>query len=177
MALRNIVKIGGFAEEALHKKARPVTNFDQRLKTLAEDMLETMHANQGIGLAGNQVGMLKRIFVMNVDSDEETGQGGHDLVVVNPQLTDLEGEDIEFEGCLSLPQQYGRVKRAQKLKLTYQDLEGKQCELEAEGLTARCIQHEYDHLEGIMFTEKMIGPLVSQEQLEAHAAENGENED
>ncbi len=169
MALRNIVTIGGFGEEALHKKAREIKRFDERLKTLAEDMIETMHANDGIGLAGNQVGMLKRMFVMNVEPDYERGK---DLVVINPQLSDLEGEDIDFEGCLSLPQKYGRVKRASKLRLTYQDLTGEKHELEAEGLMARCIQHEYDHLDGIMFTEKMIGPLVSQQELEAQAEAN-----
>ena len=159
MALRNIVKINSESESVLYKKTRIVEKFDAKLKQLAEDMIETMHAANGVGLAAPQVGLLKRMFVMNVDVEEG------DLVVINPEISEMEGESIAYEGCLSYPQIFGKVKRPFKLKLKYHDLNGEVREIEAEGLKARCICHETDHLYGIMFTEKLIGNLVHESQL------------
>ncbi|NLM19840.1 MAG: peptide deformylase [Clostridiaceae bacterium] len=159
MALRNIVKINSESESVLYKKTRIVEKFDAKLKQLAEDMIETMHAANGVGLAAPQVGLLKRMFVMNVDVEEG------DLVVINPEISEMEGESIAYEGCLSYPQMFGKVKRPFKLKLKYHDLNGEVREIEAEGLKARCICHETDHLYGIMFTEKLIGNLVHESQL------------
>lgn len=169
MALRNIVKIGEPGESALNSSTREVKRFDDRLKTLAEDMIETMHAEGGIGLAGPQVGILKRIFVMNVIPEEG------DIIVINPEIVEKDGESVAYEGCLSLPQMYGQVKRSTNLKLKYQDLNGEFHEMEAEGLKARCIQHEYDHLDGIMFTEKLIGPLVHESQLSQEEDNNNDD--
>lgn len=159
MALRNIVKVKTEAEPVLYKKTRIVEKFDEKLKILAEDMIETMHEANGVGLAAPQVGILKRMFVMNVDAEEG------DFVIINPEINEIEGESIEYEGCLSYPHMFGKVKRPLKLKLKYYDLNGEIQEMKAEGLKARCICHEADHLDGIMFTEKVIGKLVHESQL------------
>ena len=159
MALRNIVKSGDAGDFALHSQAREIKRFDDRLKTLAEDMIETMHKGNGIGLAAPQVGILKRIFVMNVIPEEGN------FVIINPEFLDKSGENIDYEGCLSLPGMYGKVKRSDYVKIRYQDLNGDTHEMEATDLKARCIQHENDHLDGIMFTEKTIGKLVQESQL------------
>ncbi|MGB4610102.1 MAG: peptide deformylase [Saccharofermentanales bacterium] len=159
MALRNIVKVNTEAESVLYKKTRMVEKFDHKLKILAEDMIETMHYSNGVGLAAPQVGLLKRMFVMNVDPEEG------DFVIINPEISDMQGESVEYEGCLSYPHMFGKVKRPFKLKLKYTDLNGEIQEMDAEGLKARCICHEVDHLDGIMFTEKVIGKLVHESQL------------
>lgn len=144
MALRTVLKEG---DPQLRKKSRAVSRFDRRLGELAEDMLDTMRAENGVGLAAPQVGILKRMFVMNVG--DESG----DTVIVNPRILDRQGEQREAEGCLSLPGLYGFVSRPEKLRLQYENLEGKTCELEAEGLKAICVCHETDHLDGILFRD------------------------
>lgn len=151
MALRNVIKEG---DEVLRKNAREISRFDERLAELAKDMLETMKESNGIGLAGPQVGILKRIFVMNL-ADEYAEEG--DMIIINPEILDPEGEQENIEGCLSLPGLYGRVKRPAKLRLKYQNLQGEDCEMEAEGLLATCICHENDHLGGTLFRDKIIG--------------------
>ena len=150
MALRTILQEG---DPQLRKKARPVERFDERLALLAKDMLESMHHDNGVGLAAPQVGILRRLFVMNVEEEEG------DQVIVNPQIIAEEGEQEEAEGCLSLPGLYAYVKRPEKLRLRYQDLSGKLCEMTAEGLKAVCICHESDHLDGILFRDKAEGEL------------------
>lgn len=170
MALRNVVKIGEAGEAVLYKKTRKIERFDERLETLANDMIETMHDGDGIGLAASQVGILKSIFVMSAISEEG------DLVIINPEITAKEGEEISYEGCLSLPQMFGKVKRAQKITIKYQDLTGKEHEMVAEDLKARCIQHEVDHLDGIMFTDKMIGELVHESQLQNETVDKEDKE-
>lgn len=159
MALRNVVTVDTDTNSVLRKKTRVVDNFDERLEILANDMIETMHDSNGLGLAAPQIGILKRMFVMNVDPDEG------DLVIINPEIIEYDGEDVSYEGCLSVPQMYGKVKRPDRLKLKYQDLQGKEHEMEAEGIKARCICHETDHLNGVMFTDKTIGELVHESQL------------
>lgn len=150
MALRTILEEG---EATLRKKARPVTVFDERLRVLAEDMLETMKDDQGVGLAAPQVGILKRMFVMN--TEEEMG----DVVLVNPRILSTEGTQKCAEGCLSLPGLYGYVQRPEKLTVAYQDLQGEEHEMTVEGLTAICVCHESDHLDGILFRDKVEGSL------------------
>lgn len=150
MALRTILHEG---DPQLRKKARPVERFDERLALLARDMLESMHHDNGVGLAAPQVGILKRLFVMNVD--DEAG----DQVIINPQIIEQEGEQEQAEGCLSLPGLYGYVRRPEKLRLRYQDLSGAVQEMTAEGLKAICICHESDHLDGILFRDKAEGEL------------------
>lgn len=144
MALRNVVKIG---DPILNKKSRVVEKFDSRLGDLIDDMLETMYAAEGVGLAAVQVGLLKRVVVIDI------GEGPIELV--NPEITSAEGEQRESEGCLSLPGQYGVTIRPEKVQVKAQDRTGKWHVYTGEGLKARAFCHELDHLEGVLFTSKL----------------------
>ena len=151
MAIRNIVKEG---DPILNKVCRPVTNFDDRLATLLDDMRETMIAADGVGLAGPQVGMLRRVFVVwdTTDAPEEIPENYEYKFIdfVNPEILAVsEDEETAYEGCLSFPGHNGAVTRPVAVKVRAQDRHGEWFELEAEGLLARCIQHENDHLDGI----------------------------
>lgn len=148
MALRNVVKIG---DPILNKKSRVVEKFDDRLSCLIDDMFETMYASNGVGLAAVQVGMLKRVVVIDV--------GDGPLELVNPEITMSEGEQREQEGCLSLPGQYGTTVRPQKVQVKAQDRNGKWHVYTGEDLKARCFCHELDHLDGILFTSKVVGKI------------------
>ena len=145
MALRNIVKVG---DPILNKKSRVVEKFDDRLSTLIDDMFETMYASNGVGLAAVQVGLLKRVVVIDV------GDGPMELV--NPEITMTEGEQRESEGCLSLPGQYGVTLRPKKVQVKAQDRNGKWQVFTGEDLKARCFCHELDHLDGVLFTSKIV---------------------
>ncbi len=148
MALREILTVG---EDVLRKKSKEVTVFDDRLQTLIDDMEETMRfEGRGIGLAAPQVGVLKRLFV--VDIHDEHGF----LVFVNPVITAREGVVISSEGCLSVPGRSGTVERPESIVIEAQDRHGKPFTLEADGLLAVCICHEYDHLEGVLFIDKLV---------------------
>ena len=151
MALRNIVKVG---DPILNKKSRVVEKFDNRLSTLIDDMFETMYSSNGVGLAAVQVGILKRVVVIDV------GDGPMELV--NPEITLKEGEQRESEGCLSVPGQYGVTVRPAKVQVKAQNREGKWQVFTGEGLKARCFCHELDHLDGILFTSKVVGKLESE---------------
>ena len=142
MALRNILKEG---DERLRKKSRPVTDFNERLWTLLDDMYETMK-DGGVGIAAPQVGVLRRAVVIDV------GEGKHELV--NPVIVEQSGDQCGGEGCLSIPGQYGLVHRPAQLRLKAQDRYGKPFELEAEGYFAVAVCHEVDHLDGILFIDK-----------------------
>lgn len=143
MAYREIRKLG---DDILRKKAREVTIFDNRLKMLIEDMAETMKKANGIGLAAPQVGILKRVIIVDI------GEGLN--VFINPEIIEMDGEIIDVEGCLSIPGVYGEVVRPQRLKVKAKDEKGFDFELEAEGLFARAICHEIDHLNGVLFIDK-----------------------
>ena len=150
MAIRNIVKEG---DPILNKVCRPVTNFDDRLATLLDDMRETMIAADGVGLAGPQVGMLRRLFVVwdTTDAPDEIPEDYEYKFIdfVNPEILAVsEDEETAYEGCLSFPGHNGAVTRPAAVKVRAQDRNGNWFELEAEGLLARCIQHENDHLDG-----------------------------
>ena len=145
MALRNIVKKG---DPILLKKSRPVEKFDDRLATLIDDMAETMYDGNGVGLAAVQVGVLKRVFVT------DTGDGLREFV--NPVIFDEEGEQNEIEGCLSVPGESGVTKRPQTVKIKAQDRHGKWHIYKVQGLDARCYCHENDHLDGILFTQRLV---------------------
>ena len=147
MAIRNIVKLGE-DDAVLHKRARKVEKFDARLHELLADMAETMYAADGAGLAAPQVGVLKRAVVIDV------GEGLIELV--NPEILWSEGEAISTEGCLSVPGRRGTVKRPEKVRVRAQDRKGNPIELEGEGLLAVCLCHELDHLDGILYVDKMI---------------------
>lgn len=160
MALRNIVTVG---DPILTKVCRPVTKFDQKLAILIEDMIETMHNANGVGLAAPQVGILRRLCV--IDAGEE------DLELVNPEIVELSEEtELDAEGCLSLPGKYGMVERPVYAVVRAQDRHGDWYEYEGEGLLARCFQHELDHLDGHMYTE-FAERMLTPEELEELAKE------
>lgn len=148
MALRKIVEMG---DPILNKKCRKIEVFDEKLSVLIDDMIETMYHANGVGLAAPQVGMLKRVVVIDV------GDGVMELV--NPEITMAEGEQRESEGCLSVPGKYGVCSRPAKVQVKAQDRNGKWQVFTGEDLKARAFCHELDHLEGILFTSKVIGKL------------------
>ena len=155
MGLRKILTD---AEPALHKTCRPVENFDSRLHTLLDDMRETLIDSQGVGLAAPQVGILRRVFLVDVGLD------GEEIVeFINPQILETEGEQEGAEGCLSVPGRYGLVKRPYWVKVKAQDRYGEWFEAEGEELIGRCFCHENDHLDGIVYTEVMERFLTEEE--------------
>lgn len=145
MALLPILK---YPDERLHTVAQPVAQIDERIKKLVEDMTETMYESRGIGLAATQVNVHERVVVIDTSEDRNDL-----LVLINPNITRMEGETTYEEGCLSVPGIYDTVKRAERITLEYQDLSGSLKTLEADGLLAICIQHELDHLLGKVFVE------------------------
>ena len=142
MALRNIVKEG---DDILNKKCRPVQKFDKKLAILLEDMAETMRNANGVGLAAPQVGILRRVVVIDI------GEGLIELV--NPKIIAFSGEQEGSEGCLSFPGQWGIVKRPNYVKVKAQDRNGEEFEVEGRELLARAFCHEIDHLNGVVFKE------------------------
>ena len=152
MGLRKILTD---AEPALHKTCRPVVNFDARLHTLLDDMRETLIESGGVGLAAPQVGILRRVVL--VDIGEEI------LELVNPTLVETDGEQEGPEGCLSIPGKYGLVNRPYYAKVRAQDRNGDWYEAEGEELIARCFCHELDHLDGILYTQVMERFLTEEE--------------
>ena len=156
MALRNILKEG---DERLRKTSRAVTEFNERLWTLLEDMAETMDDGDGVGLAAPQVGVLRRCVVIDI------GDGLHELV--NPVITGREGDQAGTEGCLSIPGEYGIVRRPRKLTVHYQDRHGQPHDLEAEDFLAVAVCHELDHLDGVLFIDKAERMLTPEELRQA----------
>jgi len=145
MALRNIRKDG---DEILRKKSRNVDVIDDKVKELLRDMAETMYAADGVGLAAPQVGILKRIVVIDI------GEGLIELI--NPAIVEQSGEQIEVEGCLSVPGLQGEVRRPEKVTVKALDADGKEITIKGEGLLAIALCHEIDHLDGILFIDKAI---------------------
>lgn len=147
-------KVLTFPHPFLKTVAKPVISFDDKLKTIVADMSETMYESAGIGLAAVQVGLDKRLFVMDVNYTSETPESERNPIpIINPQLLEKEQEQTMEEGCLSVPEFRAEVKRYGKIKLGYQDLNGEKQEMDAEGLLAVCIQHEMDHLDGKLFID------------------------
>ena len=142
-------------EPALHSVCKPVVNFDNRLHKLLDDMAETLEQANGVGLAAPQVGILRRVVI--VDTGEEI------LELVNPVMLETSGEQVGPEGCLSVPGKYGLVKRPNVAKVRAQDRYGEWYEVEGEELIARCFCHELDHLDGIVYTEVMERFLTEEE--------------
>lgn len=155
MALREIRK---YPDPVLRQKTGRVDTLDAALERLIDDMVETMHAAPGVGLAANQVGVPLQVAVIDLSAREEKGQRHPLLVLINPEMLSLEGSITEEEGCLSLPEYTEMVKRASKVKVRAQDRTGKSFELEAEGLLAKALQHEIDHLNGLLFIDR-LSPL------------------
>ncbi|WP_283147789.1 peptide deformylase [Silvimonas soli] len=147
MAILNILH---YPDERLHTIAKPVTVFDAKLQQLINDMAETMYAAPGIGLAATQVNVHERLIVIDISESKD------DLIVlINPRILEMDGKTKSEEGCLSVPGIYEEVDRAEHIKVSAQDRNGKEISIDASGLLAVCIQHEMDHLEGKIFVEKL----------------------
>lgn len=159
MAVMKILRLG---DETLRKKSHPVTKIDRRTVGLLKDMAETMYAADGCGLAAPQVGILRRMVVIDV------GDGLIELI--NPEIIESEGEEIGVEGCLSVPGRRGTVKRPTKVVVRALDKKGREIELTAEGFLARAVCHELDHLDGIVYVDKMIEDVTDKYQNEEDEA-------
>ena len=162
MAVMKIVKLG--ESDVLRKKAHPVKLIDRRTQALLKDMAETMYAAEGVGLAAPQVGILRRIVVIDV------GDGLVELI--NPEIISAEGAEVGPEGCLSVPGRRGTVERPTRVVVRALDRKGRQIELTAEGFFARAVCHELDHLDGIVYVDKMIEDVTDQYNQEYHQEEN-----
>lgn len=152
MALRNIVKEG---DPILTKKCRLVEKFNQRIWDLLDDMVETLADSGGVGLAAPQVGVMRRICVIDV--------GDGPIEFINPEIIESEGEQEVQEGCLSCPGEFGIIKRPAHVKARFQDRNGNFCELEGDDLLAQAMCHEFDHLDGIIFKSKVERMLTEEE--------------
>ena len=149
MALLNIVR---YPEPVLLEMGKPVTEFDEKLKTLVSDMFETMYAAKGVGLAAPQVAVSQRLFVMDCSGGEDESQK---LALINPEIIHVEGSQIGEEGCLSFPGLYQKIQRNMRTIVRAQNVGGEWFELDGEELTARCVLHETDHCDGIVFLDRM----------------------
>lgn len=157
MAIRNIVTIG---DDVLRKRAREVDRVDDKIRALIDDMKDTLSDSEnGIGLAAPQVGMLKRIFVI----DMQDGQGC--TVYVNPQIVDESGKQVGREGCLSVPGEWGEVERPAAITVKAMDEDGEWFVQQADGLLATCICHENDHLDGVLFIDRVIGDSLETDDI------------
>lgn len=165
MALRKIVLQG---DECLTKVCRPVTDFNSRLHTLLDDMTETLLDSGGVGLAAPQVGILRRVCVVQNEDDEV-------IELINPEIIYTEGEQTGLEGCLSVPGKYGIVTRPEVVRVRAQDRNGDFFEVEDSDLTARCFCHEIEHLDGHLFVEH-TDHLMTEEELEEFIHRQEENE-
>lgn len=152
MAARKIIKFG---HPVLHRRAEPIININEEIVTLARDMVETMYLAPGIGLAAPQVGVSQRLITVDLSLGEKPDEL---IILINPEILEEEGEAIEEEGCLSVPEIREKVRRPDRLKIRGFNLEGKEIEMEAYGLLARVFSHELDHLEGKFFIDR-LSPL------------------
>ena len=147
------LKIIKYPDPFLKQKCLPVTSFDKELKILTDNMLKTMYESEGIGLSAIQIGVLKRIIV--IDITEELKKP---LILINPVITPSNSKFLEFkEGCLSFPGIYESIKRNEEIAVDYNSIEGKKLSMKATGLLSICIQHEVDHLEGVVFLDRLSG--------------------
>jgi peptide deformylase len=154
-----ILPIRHWPDEVLRRKAEPVDPVDAGTRRILSDMAETMYAANGVGLAGPQVGLSLRVVTIDVPGDEESDKPGRGLLyLVNPRLLSREGACKGTEGCLSFPGLEIEVKRSARVRLAYQDGDGVERTLDVDGLLAVCVQHELDHLDGIVFTDR-LGPV------------------
>lgn len=161
MAIREVIYID---DERLRQKAKKVTRFTPQLKKLAQDMLETMRHNEGVGLAGPQIGVMQRIFVAEIPASREDGeephpQSGKSYVLINPEIVKTTEDVAEGqEGCLSIPGWQGLVQRPAGVEVKAQNVEGKKFKLKVDDLLARIFQHEIDHLNGVLFIDHIKDP-------------------
>jgi len=164
MALRKILT---GSDPSLSKKCRPVTDFNERLEELLDDMKETLAVSNGVGLAAPQVGILRRVAIV-LDAEENP------IELINPEILETEGEQTGLEGCLSVPGRYGTVTRPSHVKVRAQNRKGEFFEVEGDAIVARCFCHEIDHLDGHVFTEHVVGPLYTSEELDEIMSEGEE---
>ncbi len=153
----------------LRKTSKEIKKITPKIKTLAQDMIETLDLSNGLGLAGPQVGVLRRIIIVNnvqPNPDNEEDEIIETIVAINPIISYQEGEIIKEEACLSFPGQFGKVARPQKIKVSYTDLNGDRIEREFEEMTARCFCHEIDHLDGIVYLDRVIEGTLNIEEDE-----------
>ena len=155
MAIREIRK---FPDTVLRRKTDRITSINGTIERLIDDMVETMHAAPGVGLAANQVGVSLQVAVIDLSTREEKEKRHPLLVIINPEILSRQGSVVEEEGCLSIPEYAEKVKRAARVKVRAQDRTGNVFELEAEGLLAKALQHEIDHLNGLLFIDR-LSPL------------------
>ena len=161
MALRQIREMG---DPILEKKSKEVTQITDRTRELIDDMIDTLMEADGVGLAAVQVGVLKRIIIIDVDTEDEEAAP---IVMINPVIKETDGEQEGYEGCLSVPGKTGKVKRPNHVVVEFMDEDLKHVTMEGEGLFARCVCHECDHLEGELYVGKVDGPLKDVEDLES----------
>lgn len=158
MALRQIREIG---DPCLKKKCKTVSVMNDRTLDLIDDLLETMYDAEGVGLAAPQVGILKRIAVIDTGEDYQNGP----IVLINPEVVETSGEQTDYEGCLSVPGKVGLVTRPDHVKVRAKDINMKEYTVEGEGLLARALLHEIEHLDGHMYVERVEGSLLTNEEL------------
>jgi peptide deformylase len=161
----SLVHILIYPHPALRHHSKPVQRIDQELRDIARSMLRLMYEAEGVGLAANQVELPLRLFVLNLDGNPNEGQ---EHVFVNPVLGRPRGNDEQQEGCLSLPGLYGQVKRPETIRLNAYNLEGEEFEADLDGMFARVVQHEIDHLDGVLFIDRLstTGALAAKSALE-----------
>lgn len=150
MAMREILKFG---DEVLRKKCRPVTNFDERLASLLDDLVETLERSDGVGLAAPQIGILRRVAVVNIRDKRGT------IELVNPEIVEEKGSQVGNEGCLSAPNEWCEVERPNKVVVKAFDRRGNEFTISGTELLARALCHEIDHLDGVLFTDR-VKPLL-----------------
>ena len=181
MALREIIKVG---DPRLREQSREVSEITPEIRQLIDDMVETMHEAEGIGLAAVQIGELDRIIVIELPEDEEVPGSGEEYIVVNPEIIKLSREvETGIEGCLSIPGYVGEVERAFEVVIRGLDRYGKPFRLRPRGYLARVFQHEIDHLEGVLYIDRLIEPdriwavkEGTEEQAESEHAKSAEAE-
>ncbi len=173
MAIRPVI----FADNPiLRMKSKKVKRFGKALQVLIDDMVETMHSANGLGLAAPQVGVLQQVIIIQLPEDEEEPQSGKLFALCNPQIVRADGEEEGEEGCLCLPGYVGEVKRATSVIVKAQDRRGKKVRIKAEGFLARVFQHETDHINGILYIDRVESPdkfrrIVPPEETEQGAIE------
>ncbi|MEE2599095.1 MAG: peptide deformylase [SAR324 cluster bacterium] len=158
-----ILEIYTFPDQILRKKAETVTVFDRELERTVQSMLETMYVSSGIGLAAIQAGILKQIIVIDLKSGEEDKSLREPNVFINPKIVTQSGTTVSEEGCLSVIDFRGEIQRAEKITVEYQDVTGEIQKMEAEEMMSICLQHEIDHLNGVLFIDHL--PLLKQKMV------------
>ena len=162
MALRNVLTK---EDPGLYRKCRLITDFNSRLQQLLDDMADTLRTQSGVGLAAPQVGVLRRAVIV-LETNVPEGEDEYIIELINPEIIEASGEQYGPEGCLSVPGEYGLVKRPMDVKVRAQNRFGEWFEVEGTGLTARCFCHELDHLEGVLFTSR-CDRMLSDDEMES----------